>query len=355
MIPLLSLCVPTYNRAGLLDQALRAVLDQITPEMAGRVEIVVLDNASPDATPAVVARAQSDFPHLPLRALRHPQNIGPDANFYAAVKQAQGEYVYLLSDDDILLPGAVARLLSLIQEHPGFDAFCLNIRPFVSDVDEARPPLLDLTQDAVLRGCDEALGLLGTLIGFMSIMAFNRSRVAARDYTDKVGTNFIQSFFFLDVLAGGHGFVATAQPLLAQRAENAVGLNYFRVFVTSLHSVLAYAEESGYSRAVTRRIEAKNLVAVRHFVSSVKLHGLHADLWPGRRDAIHRLFRVYGFHPYLWLVVVPLMFFPAALRPLIPSLRGMLGRAPGVATEKAPDAAKAPDAEGVLDASRLPR
>ena len=343
MTPRLSLCVPTYNRAGLLDQALRAVLDQITPDMADLVEIVVLDNASPDGTPAVVARVQADFPRLPLRALRHPQNIGPDANFYEAVKEAQGEYVFLLSDDDILLPGAVARLLSLIQEHPGFDAFCLNIRPFVSDVGEARPPLLDLTQDAVLRGCDEALGLLGTLIGFMSIMAFNRSRVTAKDYTDKVGTNFIQSFFFLDVLAGGHGFVATAQPLLAQRAENAVGLNYFRVFVTSLHSVLAYAEETGYSRAVTHRIEARNLVAVRHFVSSVKLHGLHAELWPGRRDAIRRLFQVYGFRPYLWLGVVPLMFFPAALRPLIPKLRGVLGRAPSGA------------AEGVAHASRLSR
>ena len=343
MTPLLSLCVPTYNRAGLLDQALRAVLDQITPDMADLVEIVVLDNASPDGTPAVVTRVQADFPRLPLRALRHPQNIGPDANFYEAVKEAQGEYVYLLSDDDILLPGAVARLLSLIQEHPGFDAFCLNIRPFVSDVGEARPPLLTLTQDAVLHSGDEALALLGTLIGFMSIMAFNRSCVATKDYTDKVGTNFIQSFFFLDVLADGHGFVATAQPLLAQRAENAVGLNYFRVFVTSLHSVLAYAEETGYSRAVTHRIEARNLVAVRHFVSSVKLHGLHAELWPGRRDAIHRLFRVYGFHPYLWLLVVPLMFFPAALRPLIPKLRGMLGRAPSSA------------AEGVAHASRLSR
>lgn len=343
MTILLSLCVPTYNRAGLLDQALRAVLSQITQEMTGQVEVIVLDNASPDETPATVALAQADFPHLPLRSLRHPQNIGPDANFYEAVKQAQGEYVYLLSDDDILLPGAVETLLRLIHAHPGFDAFCLNIQPFVSDPDEAGPPLLDLPQDAVLHSRDEALGLLGTLIGFLSVMAFNKSRIAANDYTDKIGTNFIQAFFFLDVLAGGRGLAATAQPLLAQRAENAVGLNYFRVFVTSLHRVLSYAEETGYSREVTRRIEAKNLIAVRHFVSSVKLHGLHADLWSSRRDAIRRLFHVYGFHPYLWLVVVPLMFFPRALRPLVPKLRGMLGREPG-GTEK-----------GVSSASRISR
>jgi len=323
---LLSFCIPTFNRAFLLDQSLRAVLNQITPEISGQVEVVVLDNASPDATPAVVARAQAEFPHLPLRSFRHPQNVGPDANFYEAVRQAQGEYVYLLSDDDILLPGAAAKLLELIREHPGFDGFCLNIRPFRHDPDEAELPLLDLPRDAVLHSRDEALGMLGTLIGFMSILAFNKSRIAANDYTDRIGTNFIQSFFFLDVLAGGQGFLATAQPFLAQRAENAVGLNYFRVFVTSLHTVLAYAEETGYSRELTRRIEAKNLIAVRHFVSSVKLHGLHADLWPGRGDAIRRLFSVYGFRPYLWLVVVPLMFFPASLRPPVHTIRRLLGR-----------------------------
>ena len=70
--------------------------------------MLVLDNASPDETPAVVAQAQADFPHVPLRYVRRPENIGPDANFTDALTQARGKFLYLLSDDDVLLPGAVA-------------------------------------------------------------------------------------------------------------------------------------------------------------------------------------------------------------------------------------------------------
>ena len=332
MTPQLSLCFPTYNRAALLDLALRAVLDQITPEAAEQVEIVVLDNASPDDTPAVVAQAKELFPQFNIRALRHSENIGPDANFYEAVKEAQGQFVYLLSDDDILLPGAVTRMLTLIEENPTFDAFCLNIRPFVSDLSEDKPTLLDIPQDIILRSRDEALMVIGPLVGFMSAMVFNKSRIAANDYTSKIGTNFLQSYFFLDVLVGGNGFVVTAKPFLAQRIENAVDISYFRVFITSLHTVLTYAESIGYSRKVIRRIEHKNLIGARHFVSRVKIYGREADQWSSRRDAISRLYHVYGLSPYLWFVVVPLMFFPRALRPLVFSIRRLIGRpyiAPG--------------------------
>ena len=128
MVPTLSLCVPTFNRAALLDQSLQAILAQITPDIHQAVEVVVIDNASPDTTPDVVAQAQARFPHVALRSVRRPQNIGCDANFCDAPNQARGEWVYLLSDDDVLLPGAVARLLGLIAERPQVDAFALNVR-----------------------------------------------------------------------------------------------------------------------------------------------------------------------------------------------------------------------------------
>ena len=324
--PQLSLCIPTYNRAGLLRESMEAILAQIGPEEAAQVEILVVDNASSDGTEAVIEDAVRQSPHVRLRFVRNAENIGPDRNFLKAITLAQGEFVFLVSDDDILLPGAVAALLAMIRRHPNFDAFSMNVCPFVSSPKDAGPALLDLPEDLAVHRRDDALRLLGTLIGFMSILAFRKSCIEPGSYAGRTGTNFLQSFLFLDVLAGERGFAVAAQPRLAQRAGNAAGLDYFRVFVTGLHGVLAYAEEKGYSRTVTRRIEADNLIAVRHFVSSVKLHGLHADLWPGCGDAVRRLFQVYGFRPYLWLAVVPLMFFPVPMRPLIPRLRRLLGR-----------------------------
>ncbi len=328
--PTLSLCIPTYNRAPLLKQALHAVLAQIGAAEAAQVEVLILDNASTDDTSAIVEDAEQQSPHVPLRYVRHPENIGMDSNFSEAIRLARGKFVFLLSDDDILLPGAVAKLLALILEHPDLDGFSLNVRGFFHSPDETSATWISLPEDRVIMDRSEILRLMNATIGFMSILAFNKSRIADRlmagHYQDKVGTSFLESYVFLDVICSGHGIVVTAQPMVATRAENSTPWNYFRVFVTEMHSLLAYAERLGCSHQVIQQIEAENLIQVRHFVSRVKIYGRGHEYWRSRRDAIGRLFRVYHFHPYLWLVVVPLMFFPRSLRPMVFLLRRLLGR-----------------------------
>ena len=320
----------TYNRAPLLKQALDAVLAQITPADAAQIEVVILDNASVDNTTEVVEKAKNQVPHIPVRYLRHPENIGMDNNFMEAIRAAQGEYVFLLSDDDFLLPGAVSTLMRLIQTHPDFDGFSLNVRGFLHSPDEESPAWIKLTEDQIVMEPTEALRLMNATVGYMSILAFKKllieDRLQAGHYQDKVGTCFLESYVFLDAMACGHGIVITSQPLVASRAENCVPWNYFRVFVTELHAMMVYAERLGYLHEVVHQIEADNLISVRHFVSRVKIYGHGSEHWRSRRDAINRLFRVYHFHPYLWLVIVPLMFFPRPLRPLVFLVRRLLGR-----------------------------
>ena len=330
--PLLSLCLPTYKRAPLLAQALRAVLEQIPPAEADHLEVLVLDNASPDNTAEVVEQAGQEWPQAPLRCVRHPENLGMDGNFLEAICQARGKFVCLLSDDDILLPGAVEKLLALIRQHPDFDAFCLNVRPFREDPREETPPLLDIPEDVTLENRDDVLQMIRSSITFLSILAFSRARIADKladgDYRRMIGTYSLQGYLYLDVIAAGNAFVAVAQPMVAQRAENAHALNYFEVFITQLTALLDYAETLGFSHRVIRQCKIENLIGARYFITRVMIYGRQTEAWSSRPDAIHRLFRVYKFHPYLWLVMVPLMFFPRGLRPLAALVRRMLGRAP---------------------------
>ncbi len=345
--PLLSLCIPTYNRAVLLTQALDAILTQIGPEEAQQIEVLILDNASPDGTPAVIEDAARRSPHVSLRRVRHANNIGPDANFLEAICLASGEFVYLISDDDVLLPGGVRKLLEMIQRYPDFDAFSLNCQGFQFSPEEPGVPYLVLSEDLATQDKDEVLQMAQTSIGFMSIMAFRKARIADRIaagmYADKIGTHFLQSYVFLDVLLGGNGFAAAATPMIAQRAENSTAFNYFQVFITEIHALMTYAQRIGFSRSVVRKIEAKNLTQTRHFISRVMIYGREREMWSSRRDAISRLFGVYGWNPYIWLVLVPLMFFPRPLRPLVPLVRRLLGR-PEAAAERAARGGWGPDA-----------
>ena len=308
--PLLSLYVPTYNRAALLDTALRAILGQITPAMRADVEVVVLDNASPDETPAVVARAQADFPYIALRSVRRPENIGCDANFTDSPNQTRGEFVYMLSDDDILLPGAVQKLLYLIGEHPGFDAFALNVSHFTNDPERQDTSVgFPLDADRVIRDRNEALRLFGSHISFLSSMAFRRANVLGKDYSPRRETNFGQAYLFLDALLPEQGLYVTSRRYLAMRQDNAEGYNVFRVLITNFHALMQHARRSGYSAEAVREVLDQHLLNVYRVVLILKSRGI-GTLQPDYWDGTVRLLRSYGVSGFVLLKFVPRMLVP---------------------------------------------
>jgi glycosyltransferase involved in cell wall biosynthesis len=122
--PLLSICIPTFNRAALLEVCLATVLPQAA-EFAGEVECVVSDNCSSDHTPAVVASASAQYA---LRSYRNASNIGGIANFTRCASElARGEYVWLIGDDDALCSGAVERILKILRQADAPDMVALNV------------------------------------------------------------------------------------------------------------------------------------------------------------------------------------------------------------------------------------
>lgn len=307
---MLSLCVPTYNRAALLDVSLRAILPQVTPAMAGLVEVVVLDNASPDETPAVVEQAMTDFPQATVRYVRRPVNIGCDGNFTDAPNQAEGEFVYLLSDDDVLLPGAVETLLGLLQAYPTLDAVALNTRPFWKSPEEPTAGVYKIPEDVLLPDRDQALLLLGAHLTFISCIAFRRASVAGRDYTGRYDTNLAQAYMFLDALAPGNGMYAVKQPFLAQRTDNNEGFDFFRVFVTNFHALMRHAQEIGYAPEAVRKLLSRHLRFLCYFIGVFKTNGAVGTIRPNYGDGFRRTLRAYGAHPVVLLLLGPMMLTP---------------------------------------------
>jgi glycosyltransferase involved in cell wall biosynthesis len=121
--PILSICIPTFNRAELLDLMLRSIGPQIA-EHSDQVELIVADNCSPDGTEAVVRRAQRV---APIRYHRHATNIGWTKNVFALTGDlAQGEYFWLLGDDDMLLKGKLKPILETVRTNADCDCFFVN-------------------------------------------------------------------------------------------------------------------------------------------------------------------------------------------------------------------------------------
>jgi glycosyltransferase involved in cell wall biosynthesis len=105
--------IPTFNGSQYISEAIQSVLSNITEELRGRVQVLVSDNCSSDATPAIVASLVSLHPGI-VSYRRNEKNIGFDGNVQSVFEAATGDYVHILGDDDVLAPGSLRRLVRVL-------------------------------------------------------------------------------------------------------------------------------------------------------------------------------------------------------------------------------------------------
>ena len=108
--PLLTIAIPTFNREHVLRRRMQELERGVTPG----VGVVVVDNASPDGTWALLGEAAARHPWL--RVARNDRNLGCDANYLRVIEESDGEWCWLLGDDEPVswsqLPALVERLRS---------------------------------------------------------------------------------------------------------------------------------------------------------------------------------------------------------------------------------------------------
>ena len=111
--PLLSIAMPTRNRAQLFERALGSVIGAAAT-VADDVEVTVSDGSDDDATGQVVERLLADWPGGYQYVHNRPMLPLVD-NMNRAAELASGAWIMQLDDDDYLLPGAGAAMIDAIR------------------------------------------------------------------------------------------------------------------------------------------------------------------------------------------------------------------------------------------------
>jgi glycosyltransferase involved in cell wall biosynthesis len=109
-MPKVSVIIPTRNRAALLRQAIASVLRQSFRDF----EIVIIDDASNDDTPAAAAERAD----VRIRYFRHACNRGEGASRNAGIAHSAGDYIAFLDDDDVWLPEKLDAQVRLLDQCP---------------------------------------------------------------------------------------------------------------------------------------------------------------------------------------------------------------------------------------------
>ena len=144
--PILSLCIPTFNRAEILDKTLSFFTNEQVFRESDEVEVVISDNCSTDNTEQVALKYLINFPG---KIVYHKNNENiHDKNFERVFKLASGDFLKFNNDNLIHKPGALAHILEKIKEKKNskpvlfflngntksteFETTCTNLNEFVS-------------------------------------------------------------------------------------------------------------------------------------------------------------------------------------------------------------------------------
>ena len=182
-----SVLLPTRNGGDFIGDALKSVLGQ-----TGDFEIVAADNANTDETESVLSTYRSD-PRL--KVIRSESVLSVTDNWTGALRAARGEYLLMIGDDDLLLPGFFDRIDTVLARHANPDCVTFNAYSYVAPGSfESEAPAYWSPRHFDLRRLrperevsrDERLGIVKDMFRFnvrfplnMQLTLFSREAVAA--------------------------------------------------------------------------------------------------------------------------------------------------------------------------------
>jgi glycosyltransferase involved in cell wall biosynthesis len=200
-----------------------------------RIELLVSDNASTDETPGIV-KAYMDR-GLQIRYLRNVSNIGADGNFMQCFEKARGKYVWLIGDDDLVIPGAIAKIISYLQAGE-YSLVYVNSYRFdgvtvLKRVESRRPPRVINDAHIFVRAIHINFTFVsGNIINKDRVMASNQETLSSL-----VGTNLVQLGWIYAALNGYTRGLYIHEKLVGMRTNNTGGYMLSRVFGSNLKEI----------------------------------------------------------------------------------------------------------------------
>jgi glycosyltransferase involved in cell wall biosynthesis len=314
----LTIAIPTFNRAAYLAECLESLVREQCPGL----EIIVCDNASVDSTQAVV---ESYLRRLAgLRYIKNDKNIGPDANFLKCLYSSDTDFIWLMSDDDIVLPGAVSNVMKVAERNPGAGLIILNHCGGFFDVakaEECGAPAMPVDPEVVLTGTHRVLQTAGVYVTFVSTLVFNSKAVKEIKNPKKyIGTNLLQAYLAYEAALNAGESVLIGRPCVAARAGNSGGYQLFKVFCRNWHALLyGTGVRAGLPRKMARRIFSDTIARhLRYWLIMEKAGKGNFGIDP------RYLFPESLSYISAWLRLYPVLMAPRKIIRLLAIRRGLL-------------------------------
>ena len=225
MRPLVSVCIPVYNREEYLASTIESIINQSFED--GDIEIVISDNASTDGTKEIAETYVSRYSYVNFVELE--KNEGADLNYMNVVANASGEYCWLFGSDDIMEPGALKIILDKIKSTQSDIYLCSE---YIGDL-QARHisthHLLSIGRDETyfFSSVDEMGDYFGVANSQSALFGYLTSIIVAKDRWSEIildesyiGTLYSHMYVLYSIIENGASLSYIDRPLVTWRGGN---------------------------------------------------------------------------------------------------------------------------------------
>ena len=313
----LSICIPTYNGAPFIAQALDSILAQIEDYP---VEVVINDDLSSDQTIEIVRKYQTNHKNISLYI--NQINLGMDRNFTQSALNAQGEFVWLCGQDDIFRPGTIQKFFSILEAYPTLNFVYFNYRFYNNDLSaEVEAPKLDFKEDYYFETSDDYFKKLDHPPSFLPATIMKQKYWPNTNYSRYFGTHYVQVGVWLDHFKDGHCFVVSSPDYIVCRIPDdswkvKSGKMLFEIFLGSLETYHSnsFSQYASMPREIYFQHETKYIKNFPGLTTNVERMGFNPSL-----KYLDRFIQIFiARRPFILLFYfVPILLMPLPLKVLL--------------------------------------
>jgi glycosyltransferase involved in cell wall biosynthesis len=303
-MPKLTIAIPTYNG----QDTICGTLDSVISQLEKGVEILVSDNASTDHTFEIIRKYQLKYPDI--HYFRNSENLGADQNIDLVVRRSNGDYVWLLGDDDKIVLGGIKKVMGVLKKYDNLAAIYVNFGCY--DRKNGRcitERYLQIEHDIYCKNSNNFLSIVTICPNFLSSNIVCRQLWLKSNNKHYIGTNWIQYGTLFSMLPG-HSSYCIADPYIMNKSFNAskkegnkngVALS----ILLNLIDIIKGLPQDSYSKESINRTLKKVYFLLPRKISSSRRNGLSLS-W----NLLKRLINEFGLFPLFWVRDLPLLILP---------------------------------------------
>lgn len=291
---LLTIAIPTWNRAEKLEKSLNCLLPQIM-NFEDKIEFIISDNASTDNTSNKIENVKNKYPKFNFIYNQQQENTGFFGNFFKCISLGTGKYFWLLSDDDFLFPNVINKLLEILERK---EVGAVFLDGWTDDKDKIQEFNVEFVNKFIFFSDNPYRhSLISSVIFRNNIQKNDSIFISLKDNA------LIAYAVFLKAISEFDNFAIIKGSSLLVRNDHNVRFNALKIFITDLNEISNYVKQI-YSKKIRYKIINSFLkYNISYHFRDYKYYNKYKDFEISNKE----LFILYYKFLNFWIYILPII------------------------------------------------